>query len=123
MGFPSGCGSVVVGTVATVWDRKIAGIRLALHSVVVSPVLVLSDSQAAIASVRNAASYGSARTADLRAVVDLVGIWGSAGVHLWFACVKVHISVAGNKLADVLAKEGCECDGDPVVTEGGIRAF
>ena len=47
--------------------------RLALDSVAVSPVLVLSDSQAAIAAVRNAAACGSARTADLGAVVDIVG--------------------------------------------------
>ena len=46
--------------------------RLALESVRVSPVLVLSDSQAAIASVQNAAACGSARSADFRAVVDVV---------------------------------------------------
>ena len=58
---------------ATVWDGEVAGMRLALELAVVSPILVLWDSQAAIASVRNAAACRSARTADLRAVVDMVG--------------------------------------------------
>ena len=64
---------MAVGTVATVWDGEVVGMRRALESVTVSPVLVVSDSQAAIASVRNAVACGSARTADLRAVVDMVG--------------------------------------------------
>ena len=72
-GSQGGSSSVAVGSVATVWDGKIASLRLALDSVAVSPVLVLSDSQAAIAAVRNAAVRGSAQTADLRAVVDSVG--------------------------------------------------
>ena len=55
-GSRGGSGSEAVGTVATVWDGEIAGMRLALELVAVSPVLVLSDSQAAIASVRNAAA-------------------------------------------------------------------
>ena len=43
-----------------------------MESVAVSPVLVFSDSQVAITSVRNAAACGSARPADMRAVVDMV---------------------------------------------------
>ena len=70
---------------ATVWDGEIADIRLALDSVAVSLVLVLSDSQAAIASVRNAAACGSVKTADLWAVVDMVGEWNSAEVPIQFA--------------------------------------
>ena len=97
--------------------------RLALEAVPVSPVLVLSDSQAAIASVQNAAACGSARSADLRAVVDMVGEWASAGVPIRFAWVKAHVGVAGNELADEMAKLGCERDDAPVVTEGGIRAL
>ena len=50
-GSRSGSGLVAVGTVATVWDGEVAGMRLALESVAISPLLVLSDSQAAIASV------------------------------------------------------------------------
>ena len=50
-----GSGSMAVGTVAAIWDGEVAGVRMALDSVPVCPVLVLSDSKAAIASVRNAA--------------------------------------------------------------------
>ena len=71
-----------MGTVATVWDEEVAGMRLALDLVAISSVLVLSDSRAAIASVRNAPTCGSARTADLRAVVNMVGEWASAGVPI-----------------------------------------
>ena len=43
-GSRGGSGSVAVGTVATVWDGEVAGMRLALESVPVTPTLVLSDS-------------------------------------------------------------------------------
>ena len=93
---------------------------MALDSVAVSQVLVLSDSQVAIASVRNAAACGSARTADLRAVVDMVGEWDSAGVPIRFACVKAHVGVAGNKFANEMTKLGCAWGDAPFVTEGGV---
>ena len=67
-------GSVLVGTVATVWDGEIAGMRLVLESLPVVRVLLLSDSQAAISSVGNASAYGWARTADQKAMVDAIGI-------------------------------------------------
>ena len=37
-------GSVLVGTVATVWDGEIAGMRLALESLLEAPVLLVSVS-------------------------------------------------------------------------------
>ena len=43
-GSRGGSGCVAVGSLATVWDGEIAGMRLALDSVLVSSVLVLSDS-------------------------------------------------------------------------------
>ena len=64
-----------------------------------------------------------ARTADLRAVVDLVGDWASARVPIRFACVKAHVGVAENECADAMAKLGCERGDAPVVTEGGVRAL
>ena len=118
-----GEGCELVGTVATVWDGEIAGMRLALESLPVAPLLVLSDSEAALAAVRNAASTGVARTADLRRGVDLVGEWALAGAELRFGWVKAHVGVQGNERADALAKAGCEKDGPAWVTECGVRAL
>ena len=118
-----GEGCELVGTVVTVWDGEIAGMRLALESLPVAPLLILSDLKAALAAVRNAASTGEARTADLMRVVDLVGEWALAGAELRFGWVKAHVGVPGNERADAQAKAGCEKDGPELVTEGGVRAL
>ena len=118
-----GEGCELPGMVATVWDGEIAGMRLALESLPVAPLLVLSDSRAALAAVRNTVSIGVARTAELRRVVDLVGEWALAGAELHFEWVKAHVGVQGNERADALAKAGCEKDGPAWVTEGGVRAL
>ena len=73
---------MAVGTVATIWDGKVAGLWLALESVAVSPVLVFADSQMVIASVRSAAACRLVRIVDLDAMVDLVGELVSAGVPI-----------------------------------------
>ena len=116
-----GCG--LVGSVATLWDGEVAGMRLVLEAQPVVPLLVLSDSRAVLAAVKNAAGVGMARTADLRAVVDLVGTWDEAGVELRFGWVKAHAGVWGNERADALAKAGCGGGGIPRATEGGVRAL
>ena len=88
-------GCELVGLVATVWDGEVAGLRLALESLPVAPLLVLTDSKAALAAVQNAASAGMARTADLRLMVDQVGQWALAGVEFRFGCVKAHVGWGG----------------------------
>ena len=108
---------------ATVWDEEIVSIRLALDLVAIAPVLVLSDSQVAIASVRNAAACGSARIPDLRAVFDMVEEWVSAKVSIWFVWVKVHVGLAGNEFVDEMEKLGCAWEDAPLVTKGGVRAL
>ena len=122
-GSRGGEGCVLVGSVATVWDGEIAGMRLALESLSVAPLLVLSDSEAALAAVRNAASAGRARTTDLKRVVDLVGEWVMAGEEIRFGWVKAHVGVWGNQRADALAKRGCPREDPPRATEGGVRAL
>ena len=114
---------MAVGTVATIWDGEVAAMCLGLKSVAISPVLVLSDSQVAIASVRNSAACGSARSAHLRAVVNLVGEWTSAVVPIQFAWVKAHVGVAENEFADEMAKQGCEREDAPMVIEVGARSL
>ena len=112
-------GCVLVGTVATVWDGEIAGMRLVLESLLVAPVLLLSHSRAAIAAVCNAAACRWAGTTDLRAVLDTIRDWADCGMPLQLAWVKAHISILGNERADVMAKHGCRAGGDSQVTEGG----
>ena len=51
-------GCMLVGTLVTVWDRAIAGMRLAPESLPLAPVLLLSESQAAVLAVCNAAAGG-----------------------------------------------------------------
>lgn len=81
--------------------------RLALESLPLALLLVLSDSSAAITSVKLASAYGHARSANLRAVVDLPGEWACAGAELHFEWVKAHGEIAGNMRADEWAKTGC----------------
>ena len=113
----------MVGMVARVWDGEIVGMRLALKSLPVVTVLLLSACQAALSAVCNAAAGGWAQTADLRAVVDTIGEWNNHGVPLRMGWVRAHVGVAGNERADEMATGGCRAIGDPQVTEGGVRAL
>ena len=92
-----GEGCELVGPVPTVWDGEGAGMRLVLESLTVVPLLVLSDSRAVIAAVKNTADCGHARTVDLREVVNLGGEWASAGMDLRFGWVKAHVGIQGNE--------------------------
>lgn len=48
-----------------VWDGEFAGMRLKLESLPVTPFLLLSDSEVAIAAVRYGALCSQVRTADI----------------------------------------------------------
>lgn len=75
-GLRGGEGCILVVIVAIVYDGEIACMRLALASRPVVPLQLLWDSNTAIAGVWNTASSHTARTADLRAMVDLAGCLG-----------------------------------------------
>lgn len=63
-------GAAGVGRVATVWGGEVCGMRGALEGAPEdSNILILSDSQAAIAAVRKAGRRGKTGTADLRRVI------------------------------------------------------
>jgi len=91
-------------------------------------ILVLSDSQAAIAAMRKAGRTGRARTGELKEVVEEVRKrqknLGPDAIR--FAWVKAHVGTRGNEKADQMAKSGAELGDEDegmnkVITEGGLR--
>ena len=91
------------------WDGEIAGIRRGLETVDRGrKVLVLSESQAAIAAVKRAGRTGKARTRDLRKVIQEIRrrqeMLGLGAVR--FGWVKAHVDIFGNEKADEQAKMG-----------------
>lgn len=103
----AGGGSVGVGTVATVWDGKVAGIQQALLMASDVDLLVLTDSKAAVASIVQAGQLGKGRTRDLVEVVNGVGRHLALGLMVRFRWVKAHVEIQGNERVDTLAKVGC----------------
>jgi len=106
-----------LGPAATVWGGEVSGVHgevSGVHGELMEvpadrKVLILSDSQAAIAAARKAGRARRARTAELKGVVE--NIWdrqarlGSDAVR--FSWVKVHVGgTRGNEFADQLVKEG-----------------
>ena len=122
-GAGNGAGSVAVGTIATVWDGEVAGIRQALRMASEVDLLVLLDSTAALQAIVRAAHNGRGRTRDLVEVVDEVGRRGLLGLSTQFGWVKAHAGIGGNERADLMAKAGCRESLLPQVTEGGVRAY
>ena len=119
----NGAGSVAVGSIATVWDGEVAGIRQALRMAPEVDMLVLSDSTAALQAIVRAARSRRGRTRDLVEVVDEVGRRSLLGLSIRFGCVKAHTGINGNERADLMAKAGCSESLLPQVTEGGVRAY
>ena len=116
----NGAGSVAVGSIATVWDGEVAGIRQALRMAPKVDVLLLSDSTAALRAIRRAARSRRGRTRDLVEVVDEVGRHSLLGLSTRFGWVKAHAGINGNERADLMAKAGCRESLLPQVTEGGL---
>ena len=119
----NGAGSVAVGSIATVWDGEVAGIRQALRMAPDVDVLVLSDSTAALRAIKWAADKGRGRSRDLVEVVHEVGRRTTKGLSTQFGWVKAHVGVEGNERADLMAKAGYRESLLPQVTEGGVRAY
>ena len=64
-------GGATLGKLATVWDGEVCGVRGALETAPnETNVLILSNSQAAIAAVKKAGHTGKARTCDLKIVME-----------------------------------------------------
>jgi len=102
-----GGGEVTLGKLAIVWDGEVCGMRGALEDAPSETnILILSDSQAAIAAVKKAGRTRKARTADLRRVMmdikERQTRLGPNAVSLGW--VKAHNEVYGNERADQLAK-------------------
>ena len=119
----NGAGSVAVGSIATVWDGEVAGIRQALRMAPDVDMLVLSDSTAALRAIKWAADRGRGRSMDLVEVVDEIGRRTTKGLSTQFGWVKAHVGVDGNERADLMAKAECRESLLPQVTEGGVRAY
>ena len=117
-------GTMTVGQKATVWHGEIAGLEGALRMVGNSPVLLLTDSRAAIQAVQKAGKRGVARTRGLVEVVRRLAAideehGGGSAILGW---VKAHVGISGNERADEQAKLATEGRDGTAVTEGGIRA-
>lgn len=88
-------------------------------------ILILTDSQAAIAALRKAGRRGKSRTADLRDAIRVIrekqGRLGSGAVRLGW--VTAHVGIPGNERAQMLAKNGAEEPEpqEPQITEGGLK--
>jgi len=118
-----------MGKLVTVWDGEIVGMRGGIQMVLKDrKILLLSDSQAAIAAVRKAGRTGRAWTRELKEVVEEIRKrqknLGYDGVR--FAWVKAHVGTRGNEKADQMAKVGVELGDEDeriqkVITERGLR--
>ena len=117
-------GIMTVGRRATVWDGEIAGLEGALRMVGNAPVLLLTDSRAAIQAVQKAGKRWVARTRGLAEVVRRLAAIDKehSGGSATLGWVKAHVGIAGNERADELAKLAAEGRNGMAVTEGGIRA-
>ena len=118
-------GGVILDKLATVWDGEVCGVRGALEDAPSETnILILSDSQAAIAAVKKACRTGKASTRDLKIVMEGIREKQFRLGHntVSFGWVKAHNEIHGNEEADWLAKEATNLyPKDPQITEGGLK--
>ena len=118
---------VRLGTVATVWDGEITGMKMGLKAAgnTDNKVIILSNSKAAIQAVINAGRRGNARTKDLvqlgKDIRNRQSLYGLDNVTVGW--VKAHVGIEGNERADEMAKMGATKEGRNHVTEGGLRQW
>ena len=86
-------------------------------------LLILTDLNAALASIAQAGRLGKCGTRDLVEVVDGVGRRLALGLSVRFGWVKAHVGILGNERANAMAKAG----GRPALllqmTKGGMGAM
>ena len=75
---------MAVGTIGTVWDGEVAGVRAVLRMLPDEDALVLSDSTTTLASISVAGQAGKARSRDLCEVHDIVGARSARGLKTRF---------------------------------------
>ena len=118
-----------MGKLAMVWDGEIVGIRGEIQMVPEDyKILLLLDSQAAIAAIRKVGRTGRAWTAELKEVIEEVRKrqknLGPNAIR--FAWIKAHVRTRGNEKVDQMTKAGAELGDEDegmqkVITEGGLR--
>ena len=89
------------------WNRKIAGMAEGLSrtkTMQEKNVLILADSEAAIAAVKKTGKTGKARSKHLQRTVNMIPEIKKGVGDVKLGWVKAHMDIFGNEAADVLAK-------------------
>ena len=117
------------GLIATVWDAEVTAVAEVLRISKGMGLLILSDSQAAIAAIVKAGRKGQGRTKELREAINLIARrCRNDSTAVCLGWVKSYVGIEGNEAADKEAKEAAEgkntSEGTRRVTmvpEGGVR--